>query len=1056
MSDHNSALFLRFRADNDMRALAKVFDRTAPELASVARHLARSSDEAEDLVQATFLAAIESSALFDPRRPLLPWLLGILTLQARKQRERANRELDPQRVRAPQAAEPEREVQMLEISSAVEAAVRQLDCNYSDIVRRHLLEGATPSMLAREFDLSSITARVRLHRGIKQLRKLLPASMAGTAFGVGMFNINLKSLRSKVLERASQLTGAPLPAASFVSAGLVLALLVPIAVATPAVIAWRARVSAQPAALEPALAAAESQPAPTANSIEALVAPMPEPNAVVRAAQPASSTQGELATVRGRMLRADGAVATGAMLRLSGNRGSNTPEGSGSNWSDPEPISSTEEGRFEFQFAPPEGYAFSLRVDAPDCASASWFWWELQAGSTLDLGDVRLEVAGSLLATLVNEQGEPLFEGWSMTATVTPPDKSHGRTSAFVQGTRNTVDSTFALAGLPARRVELQARTQGGAWSEKRIVEVVAGHQTPVQLVYRGPDLRKRISCILRLPTTLPLLLQPQHIWIEQPGSAPREAEYVQGSSQHYGIDDLEPGSYTVRLEDPRLLPWSQDNVQPGETVRPLVQGNAALKLAIFEPDQSRYLGRYSLSVKRYGNSTPGGIKPLVSAAVDPPENGLILYVVPGDYELELKIEGRTPKKLVVSALQAYETREIEASFSAAAAVHGRVLASDGTSGAANVDVQLTRGAVAGHLMGAGTQIMWESASIPPIHTRTTTDANGNFSFNGLQAGEWTVRAAWNRWLWVDRTVTLPLATPIEIAPPASGFFSGRLLLPESAQVDDIALDVSMAAEGQGYQPLTTAPEPGALDADGSFHLGPIPVGTIEVGFMVFAEVFDGLGPGKTGIGEHIGMFQIAAGTPTPVEIDLRTVYPAQLRGSVKVDGVPAPGGHVLARGSQGGSGGFENASSGVTLEGLYSLGVIAANLEFSLEYVAPAGWSWNHSLPLILAPGSVHEQAIAIETIEREVLVLDALTQQPRANQRIAWRTGRDFAATTDDPAALAKWTAKTDAQGRILVRLPAGPARAVALPSGSFTPATVEWTHGSATIVLQFTSGQ
>ena len=329
MSDHNSALFLRFRSDNDMRALAKVFDRTAPEIACVARHLARSSDEAEDLVQATFLAAIESSALFDPRRPLLPWLLGILTMQARKQRERANRELDPQRVRAPQTTQPDRDVELLEIQSAVEAAVSQLEHNYAGIVRRHLLEGATPSMLAREFKLSDITARVRLHRGIKQLRKLLPASMAGTAFGTGMLNIDFKSLRSKVLEHASQLTGAPLPAASFISAGLVLALLVPIAVATPAVIAWRVRASAQPANLELVSAPAAIQPATSksatsaAPAIEPPVVLEPKPEPLLRTAPLATSSQAEFATVRGRLLRD---VALGWQFRQQHSRRSRGDE----------------------------------------------------------------------------------------------------------------------------------------------------------------------------------------------------------------------------------------------------------------------------------------------------------------------------------------------------------------------------------------------------------------------------------------------------------------------------------------------------------------------------------------------------------------------------------------------------------------------------------------------------------------------------------------------------------------------------------------------------------
>ena len=57
-------LFERFRSRGDVGALAEVFDRAAPKLYAVARHLAREEGEAEDLVQASFLTALERAGSF--------------------------------------------------------------------------------------------------------------------------------------------------------------------------------------------------------------------------------------------------------------------------------------------------------------------------------------------------------------------------------------------------------------------------------------------------------------------------------------------------------------------------------------------------------------------------------------------------------------------------------------------------------------------------------------------------------------------------------------------------------------------------------------------------------------------------------------------------------------------------------------------------------------------------------------------------------------------------------------------------------------------------------
>lgn len=84
--------FLRF-CRGDAAALGAVFDALAPELLLIAARLG-GSDVAVDLVQATFLDAIRLRERWDPRRPLAPWLVGILgnhVREARRQRRRARR-----------------------------------------------------------------------------------------------------------------------------------------------------------------------------------------------------------------------------------------------------------------------------------------------------------------------------------------------------------------------------------------------------------------------------------------------------------------------------------------------------------------------------------------------------------------------------------------------------------------------------------------------------------------------------------------------------------------------------------------------------------------------------------------------------------------------------------------------------------------------------------------------------------------------------------------------------------------------------------------------------
>ncbi|HUR27445.1 MAG TPA: sigma-70 family RNA polymerase sigma factor, partial [Planctomycetota bacterium] len=205
------AAFARFCESCDPRAMAEVFDRTAVELRPLARRLTRGSTEADDLVQETFLAAIENRASFDPARQLMPWLVGILVRQASAARRRARREIDPARVDAKSQPTPDLDVESEEFKSVVLSALARLSRNDRDVLMPLLFDGKRAVQIARELGSRPDTVRMRIHRGLERLRRLLPASLAlpGLAGEARAW----REVRSTVIASAARLKGVPVPLA---------------------------------------------------------------------------------------------------------------------------------------------------------------------------------------------------------------------------------------------------------------------------------------------------------------------------------------------------------------------------------------------------------------------------------------------------------------------------------------------------------------------------------------------------------------------------------------------------------------------------------------------------------------------------------------------------------------------------------------------------------------------------------------------------------------------------------------------------------------------------
>lgn len=214
------ALFASFQTSGDPRALAQVFDLLASELLLVAAHFARGGAEAEDLLQCTFLAAIEGAQRWDAGRPLMPWLVGILVNQARRERRRLRSPLGTQlgtqtgEVSSPLAADddPTLAAEAHEFAERAARALAQLPQPYRHVLNLRWVHGLPPLAIAHSLGTSPETVKTQLRRGLDLLRQALPAGFALTSLASLLTaGSGLASVRAAVLaaaEASASLTAA--------------------------------------------------------------------------------------------------------------------------------------------------------------------------------------------------------------------------------------------------------------------------------------------------------------------------------------------------------------------------------------------------------------------------------------------------------------------------------------------------------------------------------------------------------------------------------------------------------------------------------------------------------------------------------------------------------------------------------------------------------------------------------------------------------------------------------------------------------------------------------
>ncbi len=201
--DDADRAFARYLRSGDPNAVAALFDATVESLRRVARHLVRDAATADDLIQATFLAALEGAESFDQRQPVLPWLTGILRNQARLAHRRARRRPDPRRIPEPEELDPLEHAQREELDREVDEAIAQLPEAYRPVLQLYLVHGLSAAEIATTLERPGGTVRTQIVRGLEKLRDLLPVGLAGLIAGL-LPSSGIAAVRAAIVQSASR------------------------------------------------------------------------------------------------------------------------------------------------------------------------------------------------------------------------------------------------------------------------------------------------------------------------------------------------------------------------------------------------------------------------------------------------------------------------------------------------------------------------------------------------------------------------------------------------------------------------------------------------------------------------------------------------------------------------------------------------------------------------------------------------------------------------------------------------------------------------------------
>lgn len=172
---HERALLERARRGEDAAWAALVAAHQSP-VFRLAYLLLGDADEAHDVAQDTFVAALRNFHRFDADRPLRPWLLQIAANKARNRRRSIGRYFSALKRSASAAADdvagPNRRAPAVDAEHLWQA-VRRLGRQDQEIIYLRFFMDLSVAETAAALGIAAGTVKSRLHRSLERLRQVV-------------------------------------------------------------------------------------------------------------------------------------------------------------------------------------------------------------------------------------------------------------------------------------------------------------------------------------------------------------------------------------------------------------------------------------------------------------------------------------------------------------------------------------------------------------------------------------------------------------------------------------------------------------------------------------------------------------------------------------------------------------------------------------------------------------------------------------------------------------------------------------------------------------------
>lgn len=169
---------MRSYLDGDSEAFRELFQRYAPILLRLMRRGMSRTQDAQDLVQKTFLQLHRARKDFRPDSQLRPWLMTIALNLKREHLRQIKRKTRNDQSARQQAETEERafyldDVERSEAKQQVHDAIARLPQAQREVIELHWFEGHSFPEVAEIVGASLSAVKVRAHRGYKRLKEIL-------------------------------------------------------------------------------------------------------------------------------------------------------------------------------------------------------------------------------------------------------------------------------------------------------------------------------------------------------------------------------------------------------------------------------------------------------------------------------------------------------------------------------------------------------------------------------------------------------------------------------------------------------------------------------------------------------------------------------------------------------------------------------------------------------------------------------------------------------------------------------------------------------------------